>query len=590
MGDDGRRFDHVLLTRFSAVLDPVGRAPQEDWLHYRLGFFYDACLPSVASQQGADFTWLVMLDDRCSDEFRTSMEELAAGAFTPVWTHEPFRRDSFARHVAARSDAPYLITSRLDSDDALAVDFMARVQAQFDGQDRMFVNFPRGIQIDRSGAVYRTDIVSSPFLSLVERRREGHGPETVYVAKHARARSHAPLRQVDAPVMWAQVVHDDNVSNIVNGRQVHPRVVRDRFRIDLGHDHDLRGMRLRRSQLRQALGLGRLWAAHPGELTKWAEATVWTLRGTHEHPQAPGAPTVTDRVQEWERGSRSWMRDVRWRATGTANQLLPGRERVVAGTVDQVLARERVVVLAEWSAGRTVREDALRAAAAYAAAGLGVVLVAARDPWHRLRPTAVPPGVVVVRRPNTGYDFGSWSAVLRRWPELAAKELVVLTNDSLVGPLRPLDELLRRVARSSADVWGPTQTLHPAEHLHSFFLVFRGGALAHPALQDFFAGVRQLGSKKDVVTTYEIGLTRAVDAAGLSRETGWPQDELGLPRSAVVPFAGWRTLLEAGFPFVKRVLLTGPQFAGARPEVEAVVREARKAQPPSASSPSRYSP
>lgn len=75
-----REFDHVLLTRFSAVLLPGAPPADEDWLYYRLGFFLDACLPSVLSQRRArPFEWLVLLDDRCPDGFRAQVEELARG-------------------------------------------------------------------------------------------------------------------------------------------------------------------------------------------------------------------------------------------------------------------------------------------------------------------------------------------------------------------------------------------------------------------------------------------------------------------------------------------------------------------------------
>lgn len=321
MGSEHQPFDHVLLTRFSAVLFPGQEPAEEDWLYYRLGFFVDACLPSVLSQRGAQpFDWLVLLDDRCSDGFRTDVEELAAGAFTPLWSHEPFRRHSFAADVARRSRAPYLVTTRIDSDDAMATDFMAAVQGRFDGQDRLFVNFPHGIQIDRSGAVYRNRVLSSPFLSFIERRRADAPPETVYVAKHARARHHAPLLEVRSPVMWAQVLHGSNLSNIANGTRVHPRVVGRRFRFDLGYDADASGARLLRGRARQWGRLARLWSTHPGELTKWAEASAWSLRGTHIRPQETGAPTVTDRVQAWERDTstrlqhaRTRLRHSRWR-------------------------------------------------------------------------------------------------------------------------------------------------------------------------------------------------------------------------------------------------------------------------------------
>ena len=291
-------FDHVLLTRFSAVMAPGAEPASEDWLRYRLAFFYDATYPSVLSQTTQEFEWLVLLDDRCGDGFRADIEVLAEDIFTPVWSHAEFRRDSFAEPVVAATDrpggsAPYLITTRIDSDDAMAVDYLASVQAQFARQERLFVNFTRGVQIDRSGAVYLSHTLSNPFISLVERREAGRLPDTVYVAKHARARAHGPIREVRAPVMWAQVVHDLNVSNIVNAPRTSPRVVADRFQIELGYDADISGRALLAARLRQRGRLARLWAAHPGELTRAAEASAWRLRGTTSGPRttAPRSPT-----------------------------------------------------------------------------------------------------------------------------------------------------------------------------------------------------------------------------------------------------------------------------------------------------------
>lgn len=574
--------DHVLLTRFSAVLAPGAPPAPEDWLQYRLGFFYDVTWPSVRAQTVPP-TWLVLLDDRCSDGFRATVEELAEGVFVPVWTHEPFRRDSFAAPVVAATEgsgATHLITTRLDSDDAVAVDFCAAVRRELASEEGLFVNFTRGLQIDRSGAVLRTDVVSSPFLSFAERRRPGVPPETVFVVKHARARSHAPVREVRAPPMWVQVVHDANLSNIVNGTRVDPSVVAERFRVTLPFDAHPGRRELAAGQVAQAGLLARLWAAHPGELVKWVEGRAASARGTHVRPRNDGS-SLADRVRDRERAARAgWARSpVRRAAVGTHHALLRGRRsllrrvderagglRLLAGDLEGALAADRVVVLAEFDRGTRVRASSLDLAAEWRRLGFGVVLVAARDAARlaRLRRPEVPDGVAVLARPNLGHDFGSWSAVLAAHPGLAARDTVVLTNDSL-WRLGPLDEVARRVAATTADVWGGTARPWPRPHLQSCLLAFRGGVLSREPLRSFLAGVRPQPTKRAVIEAYELGLGDLLGEAGLTRDVGWPGD-VG---------EGWRTAVAAGFPFVKRTLLTDRAFAGERAAVREVLRRGR---------------
>lgn len=290
--------NHYLLTRFSAVLVPGGPPADEEWLWYRLGFFVDAALPSVAGQRGAaPFEWLVLFDDRCPEDFRAAVEELAGdGTFIPLWTHAPYHPGLFARAVAHRGDAPHLITSRMDSDDAIATDFMAAVQAQFDHQERLFVNFTRGVQLDRSGAVFRRDDVSGPFLSLIERRGPGD-PLTVYgAAAHTRARALAPVLEVKAQPMWAQVVHGSNLMNIVNGPRISPRVVNERFTLDLAYRREVSLPRLAREKVAHRARLVALGLRHPSEPIKYAEGRLAYLRGTHLRSQGDGR-TLMDRVK-----------------------------------------------------------------------------------------------------------------------------------------------------------------------------------------------------------------------------------------------------------------------------------------------------
>ncbi|MBF4768356.1 hypothetical protein ISU10_11315 [Nocardioides agariphilus] len=594
-----REFDHVLLTRFSAVMSPGAEPAGEEWLRYRLAFFDDLLYPSVISQTGVqagrDFTWLVLFDDRCSPEFRHDVEYLAADVFTPIWTHEDFRRDSFAEHVVAATDrdggpAPYLITTRIDSDDGMAVDFMETVQAQFARQDRLFVSLTRGVQVDRSGAVYLSSQISNAFISLIERREPGRPPDTVYVAKHARARAHGPIREVRAPVMWMQVVHDLNVANMINAPRTSPRIVAERFRIDLAYDTTIGGRALLGARVRQAGKLARLWAAHPGELTKFLEAQAARARGTHDRPQDDGK-TLTDRALGLDRDVRFWWagsglrrraerakRDARatkWRVQRRLNESLPATPRVVAGDLDAVLAEDRVVLLAEYSLGRDLRPESLSGAAAWAEAGIPVLVISARDAWSRWGPILdeLPRGVAVVQRPNVGYDFGSWGAALTAYPSIASKHLVVLTNDSLAGPYGPLDDLVGRIEASSAEVWSATGNHFPQDHMQSYLLAFRDGVLGREPLRGFFADVRAQETKKAVIQTYEFGLSQLVQQHGLSAEVGWSKEALGISSSADSVLGGWARMLATGFPFVKRTLLEQRRFADLRGPIATVVQQ-----------------
>lgn len=296
-------FDHLVLTRFSAVFAGQVQPMPEEWLRYRLQFFYDTAYPSLTQQVGAaPFRWLVFLDDRCGDDFRAEVEDLSdrGRAFEPVWTHDVFRLSACVRAVTARAHARHLITTRVDSDDAVATDFVAAVQQQFDGQERMFVSFARGLQVDRSGAVYRRDQPSGPFLSLIERRVDESVPLTVYATKHARARELAPVREVATRPMWVQVVHGGNVANVVYGPRVSPALVDERFVLTLPFRRDVPAARLVRERAAHRARLTREWLRHPGRLTATLEARLSRRRGTHDVPLG-STPTLTDRARRLAR-------------------------------------------------------------------------------------------------------------------------------------------------------------------------------------------------------------------------------------------------------------------------------------------------
>ena len=291
----GVEFDHLVLTRFSAVFGDGVPPADPAWLDYRLGFFIDACLPSMLSQTVRDFRWLVWFDDRCPDDFRADVEQLAAeGGFEPIWTHESFWQD-LTPQVVARSTRPWLVTTRHDSDDALARDFIESVQREVRPVDRLVIDFPVGLQLDRSGAVYADHLRSNHFVSLLERRTEAP-PVTVFVSEHPKLRRHAPIRRVVTEPMWLEVLHGSNVSNDLRGERVDPSVVASRFDIPLGYRADVDPQTLRRERRERSRAMWRTRLTNPHAALTWTRAVVDRARGTLTVARSAGQ-TLGERLQ-----------------------------------------------------------------------------------------------------------------------------------------------------------------------------------------------------------------------------------------------------------------------------------------------------
>jgi Rhamnan synthesis protein F len=141
---------------------------------------------------------------------------------------------------------------------------------------------------------------------------------------------------------------------------------------------------------------------------------------------------------------------------------------------------------------------------------------------------AFEPGIdLFVARGNAGFDFGAWHATLNLLNG-AAGDLteLVLTNDSVFGPLFDLAKVFEKMNAGPADVWGITDSWERAYHLQSYFLVFKRSALAGQGLSRFRKAYAHPKSKSGVIELGEIGLTQALLAAGLKVAAYCPYREV----------------------------------------------------------------
>lgn len=237
---------HLIETRFSLLTskNPLTR----EWLDYRLELLRKYTLPSVAAQTVTSFTWLLFCDESTDPEVLAQLREeerrvpsaqiaLTGGKNAPL---------DIVRSMV-QQDVDVLITTRLDSDDAIAERYIELVQSyaapfQNSEYERMLVNCPRGYRLDTRGdtpeapLLYRDWMPNSPFHSLFERPQQSQ-PQTVlafqhdvlrrryanlqrleslrtgHTGGHSRMHQHYPTHQDESMPAWLIVVHDGNVVN-----------------------------------------------------------------------------------------------------------------------------------------------------------------------------------------------------------------------------------------------------------------------------------------------------------------------------------------------------------------------------------------
>lgn len=212
--------DHVLLTRFNLPTGGVEARirASENWLTNRWALFERYCAPSVAAQTSADFDWVVYFDPGSPAWLKQAIQPYAQqGLFTAIFREEVPRRTLVAdlRDVVRHGDG-MLLTTNLDNDDGLAVDFLARVRAAVDFSDRRALYVVNGLVRDAVGVYLRRD-PENAFCSVAEPWSE---PRTCWDDWHIMLGRSMPVVALGGDPGWLQVVHGENVSNRVRGRLV----------------------------------------------------------------------------------------------------------------------------------------------------------------------------------------------------------------------------------------------------------------------------------------------------------------------------------------------------------------------------------
>jgi len=217
-----QRIDHVLITRFNVPTpgrESLIRA-KDGWLRDRVDLFERFCAPSVEGQTNQDFHWLIYFDPESPGWLMEWLDANGASRrFTPVFRTSVSNAemvDDLRRLTGARGDV--LLTTNLDNDDGLAVDFVERLQAAVSGTARQAIYLTHGLILCDRRVYLRTDRHNA-FCSVAE---TWDAPVTAWADWHNRLGLAMPVKEVAGPPAWLQVVHGRNVSNSVHGRLLSP--------------------------------------------------------------------------------------------------------------------------------------------------------------------------------------------------------------------------------------------------------------------------------------------------------------------------------------------------------------------------------
>jgi len=216
------RFEHYIFTRINCEYpdDPhyplklyariAERRFDHGWMNDRCEMLARYAVPSIKAQTNQNFKWIILAHIDMPDEFKAKFEEAHEGLADVVYT-ELSPREYLPEFLDTLVSTPWVISTTLDSDDAISVDFVEHLQASF-REEKEYYNFERGFMYSpEKGRFYGRRSERNPFISLVEPMENVRG---VFCRVHGAAHLEAPIRQIgERQGYWAQVVHGDNILN-----------------------------------------------------------------------------------------------------------------------------------------------------------------------------------------------------------------------------------------------------------------------------------------------------------------------------------------------------------------------------------------
>jgi len=243
-------FQHIVLTRFNVSTSDWKSSIRLNtkWLNSRLKLFEDYCFASLKSQINQNFIWLVFFDKETPENIKKRIYKYHDNwdKFIPFFVnnYQLQYKNIIKKHIDCCNK--YLITSRIDNDDAYALDYVETVQNEYFKNVKKYssfvINFNKGyvFELDTNKIYIRNHYINA-FCSLVEPLENFR---SVLCKDHRELGTQFKVLKKSLKPMWLQVIHGKNISNkvrkdayLISAKRINNRIkinyqIKDNFELN----------------------------------------------------------------------------------------------------------------------------------------------------------------------------------------------------------------------------------------------------------------------------------------------------------------------------------------------------------------------
>jgi len=185
----------------------------DQWMYDRINLFLTYCLPSVLAQKNKNFTWLIYFDTKTPTVF---LDKLLFLKSAPI-SIELILVDNYngmIKHMTERflrSENKYVISSRLDNDDAISDQFMQKIQEAFVPRHQTVINLNAGYVLDLQKKVFTKwrNKLTNQFSSIIEDKASAD-IITIYGFPHWRHPTSSTTINIQSKPCWIEIIHQNN--------------------------------------------------------------------------------------------------------------------------------------------------------------------------------------------------------------------------------------------------------------------------------------------------------------------------------------------------------------------------------------------